>query len=92
MKLILRLAGVIQPAVAGTPDHDLWSLTYDCQEYEVRTDEEIAAQLWTARSDPRAQYHSRSHSAYLRADPPLLLLPLTLITCNTYLLPCLLAC
>ena len=123
MKLILRIGGVLQPAVASTPDHDLWSLTYDCQDYEellhssgqqeailarstadtpaqlggvvqpaIRMVEEIAAQLCTARSDRRAQCHSRSHSAYLRADPPLLLLPLTLITCNTYLLPCLLAC
>ena len=57
MKLILRVGGVLQPAVAGTPDHDLWSLTYDCQDYEVRTNEEkITAQPWTARSDPCAQY------------------------------------
>ena len=80
MKLILRISGVLQPAVASTPDHDLWSLTYDCQDYEellhnsgqheailacstadtpaqlggvvqpaIRMDEEIAAQLWTAR-------------------------------------------
>ena len=64
MKLILRIGGVIQPAVAGTPDHDLWSLTNDCQEYEVRTDEEkIAAQLWTARSDPRARMKKLLHSS-----------------------------
>ena len=64
MKLILRISGVVQPAVAGTPDHDLWSLTYDCQDYEVRTDEEkIAAQLWTARSDPRARMKKLLHSS-----------------------------